>query len=271
MIKGAGVALRQSHFSAIIEAQPAVSWFEVLADHYVFSRGILLKKLRSVLADTPRVMHCTGMSLGGVDAMDYLYLDELRYLIDCLQPSWVSDHLSASKINGVFYPELLPIPYTQESLDNVCRRVDTVQSYLQRPLLLENPVVYALFEGNEFSEAAFLAELVKRTGCGILLDINNLYVNDVNHGVEPSVYFECLPSSSVKQMHLAGHVAYQHFLLDTHSQPVQEPVWQLYRSAMRYFKDVPTCIEWDSDIPAWSVLCDEVNKISEVIYEACAV
>ena len=268
MIAGAGVALRQSHFSTIIQTRPAVNWFEVLADHYLFSHGILIEKLLAVLSTTPRVMHCTGMSLGGVDELDYTYLDELRRLIDCVQPAWVSDHLSASKINGVFYPELLPIPYTQESLDNVCRRVDAVQDYLQRPLLIENPVVYAVFEDNEFSEAEFLSVLVNRTGCGILLDINNLYVNYINHGIAPSLYFDCLPFSAVKQMHLAGHIAYQHFLLDTHSQSVQEPVWQLYRSAIKHFQ-APTCIEWDSDIPSWSVLYEEVNKISGVVYEAC--
>lgn len=266
MIQGAGVGLRQAHFQAILENRPPINWFEILADQYLFSQGLLIEKLQQVLSETPRVMHCTGLSIGGVDPLDDRYMKELRRLVNIVQPVWVSDHLSVSRIQGRFYPELLPIPYTKASLDNVCRRVDQVQNYLQRPILLENAVVYAVFKQAEFSEADFLAEVFKKTGCGVLLDINNLYVNQVNHGIDPGSYFEALPRAAVKQMHLAGYSVDQGFLIDTHSQPVQAGVWPLYRAALGVFPAVPTCLEWDSDLPTWSVFAEEVAKISELLH-----
>lgn len=268
-IAGAGIGLRQAHFQAIQQDNDKPAWLEVLADHYLFSKGLLMQTLENVLGNTPRVMHCTGISIAGTDPLDLQYLEELRRLDQLIQPTWISDHLSASQLNGVFYPDLLPFPLTTESLAHVCRRVDAVQTRLKKPFLLENPVVYAIFKGNAFTEAEFLATVCKQTGCGILLDINNLYVNQINFGISAESYFETLDKASVKQMHLAGHVVYKNFLVDTHSQAVQAPVWDLYQSAIQTFGAVPTCIEWDSDIPSWATLKAEANKIQEVCYETC--
>ena len=269
MINGIGVALRRQHFQNIIQQRDSVPWLEVLADQFLNSHGILIDKLQTVIADIPCVMHCVGMSLAGCDPLEQAYLDDIKRLSDLINPAWISDHLSVSKINGIFYPELLPCPLTDESLQNCCERVNEVQHYLQKPLLLENPVQYAIFNNNTFTEPEFFNRLCAETNCAMLLDVNNLYVNQCNHGIDAEQYIDALNPQIVKQMHIAGHSQGDNLAVDTHGQAPQAAVIALYQYAIHKFGKVPTCLEWDRNIPSWDVMQQHCQQLSEASHETC--
>lgn len=266
-VRGAGVGLRPCHYREILATRPPVPWFEVLADNY-FSPGLALALLEQVRADYPVTLHSVGLSLGATDALDADYLARLRELAARVEPAWVSDHLAWIACDGTCLHELLPLPYTEESLAHVARRIEAAQEALGRQLLIENPSSYLTFRDSTLPEAQFLAELVARSGCALLLDINNAYVSAVNHGWDLAGYLEALPVGSVREIHLAGYEARAHHLFDTHGQRVHAPVWDWYARAIGRFGAVPTLIEWDTDIPPLAVLCEEAARATRYLREA---
>lgn len=269
MIQGNGLALRRKYFDNILQEQANIPWLEILADHYINHHGTLIEKLTQIVNKKACVMHCVGFSPAGLDPIEKNYLTEVNRLRDMIKPAWISDHLSVSHINGVFYPELLPFPLNQTWLEHCCQRIDSLQKALQTPFIIENAVHYAIFKDNTLDEATFLNQLCQQTGCGILLDINNLYVNQENHGIDVCAYLHRLDKRHIKQIHLAGYSEQENFLIDTHSREVQAPVWQLYKEAITLFGPIPTCLEWDNQLPAWSTLLNQLAKINEVNYAVC--
>jgi uncharacterized protein (UPF0276 family) len=267
-----GAGLRTRHFAHLLQRpQTKIDWFEAISENFMNSRGRPLRVLETIRQDYPVALHGVSLSIASTDGLDAAYLRRLADLIDRIDPFVVSDHLCFSRFRQYYLHDLLPFPLTERALDMVARNVDRVQTYLGRRIALENASVYLSFTRSEMSEAEFMRRLVKRTGCGILLDLNNLHVNLRNTGADPYEYFEKLPASSVLQMHLAGYSDPGTFYFDTHSAPVHEPVWDLFRQAMRLYPMVPVCIEWDENIPEFEVLEAEVEKArrirSEVISE----
>jgi len=256
-----GAGLRTRHFAHLLERpRTRIEWFEAISENFMNSRGRPLRVLEAVRRDYPVALHGVSMSIASTDGPDAAYLRRLSDLIDRIDPFVVSDHLCFSRYRQHYLHDLLPFPLTERALDVVAHNVDRVQSYLGRRIALENASVYLAFSRSEMSEAEFMRRLVERTGCGILLDLNNLYVNRRNTGADPLEYFEKLSPDSILQMHLAGYSDPGTFYFDTHSAPVYEPVWDLFRQAMRLYPMVPVCIEWDEDIPEFAVLEDEVDK-----------
>lgn len=264
----AGVGLRAPHYADILSTQPRTGWFEVHSENYFGAGGQPLHYLEQVRRLYPLSLHGVGLSLGSADAMDKEHLRKLKSLVRRVDPGLVSEHLSWGAIAGRHLNDLLPLPYTEEALDIVCAHVDEVQNFLGRQILVENISSYLRFRHSTMAEADFIAELLARTGCGLLFDINNLYVNTVNHGVDALAYLGKIPVDAVKEIHLAGFDHASGLLIDTHGKRVAQPVWELYRQAIERFGPVPTLIEWDTDIPPFSVLLEEAGKAQQVL-EAC--
>ncbi len=259
-LHGAGIGLRSQHYQHVLEQLPAVPWFEVLIDNYCNEGGRPLAMLDQVRRHYPVTFHGVGMSLGGVAALDSAYLQRLKALITRFDPVYVSDHLCWNNHAGLHGNDLFPIPYTRQAIDHVVARIQRVQEFLGRQILVENVSSYLSYRMSEMSEAAFLVEVVQRSGCGLLCDVNNIYVSAQNHDFDPETYLSCLPREAVKEMHLAGYEDQGDFLLDTHGARVQPPVWQLYQRALEILGPVPTLIEWDTNIPAFDVLMAERGK-----------
>lgn len=237
-----------------------MSWFELLADNHMADGGLTGAQLHAVCAHYPVTLHCVGMNLAGTDPLDRDYLRRVRVLRDRSAAAWVSDHLCFTAHNGRYYHELLPFPYTEESLAHVTGRVLAIQDLLGEQLVVENVSSYLRFAGATLSEAEFLAELARLTDCLLLLDVNNLYVNQINHGEDPDTVLAALPLERVREIHLAGHEQKDGWLLDAHNGPVSASVWALYARVARLLPEVPVLIEWDSDIPPLSVLLEEAVR-----------
>ena len=246
---GHGVGLRRDHYQRILSAPTRVDWFEAITENYMVPGGRALDILAKIRDRYPIVLHGVSLSIGSTDPLDEEYLDNLVGMIERFEPVWVSDHLCWTGVAGHNAHDLLPLPYTREALDHVVDRVGRVQERLGRPIALENPSSYVSFTRSEMPEWEFLAEVAKRSGCGILLDVNNVYVSSRNHRFDPLAYIEAVPVDSVWQFHLAGHSDKGTYLLDTHDHPVPDPVWKLYERAVRRFGAVSTLIEWDDRIP----------------------
>jgi uncharacterized protein len=261
----AGVGLRPVHYQQILTERPAVAWFEVHSENYFGPGGQPLHYLERVRDAYPLSLHCVGLCLGSTDALDRAHLQRLDELARRIEPSLVSEHLSWGRAGRRFLNDLLPLPYTEEAFAVVCDHIDEVQERLRRQILIENISSYVRFRHSTIPESEFIAGLVQRTGCGILLDINNLYVNDANHGVEPLAYIDALPADSVREIHLAGHDRAGGLLIDTHGTRVAEPVWALYRHAVDHFGPIATLIEWDTDIPPFEVLLGEADKAATIL------
>lgn len=260
-----GVGLRQPHYAKFLEsAVSGVSWLEILSDNYMFSHGLLRQKILQLREKYPMVLHGVGMNLGSVDPLDKNYLNALKKLADDLDVSWISDHLCWTALEGVHSHELLPLPFTQEALDTVVPKIHEAQAQLQRPLLIENVSTYWQPEQADFSEPEFINEIVKQTGCSILLDINNIHVCAHNHHFSAEEYLQTINRSAVKQFHLAGYTEHDNLLIDTHSTQVSESVWELYRKALQIFGEIPTNLEWDNDIPAWDVMENQLQQMREI-------
>ena len=260
----AGIGLRAQHHLELLEKRPQVEWLEVHCEDY-FGRGRPQRRvLEKIRPHYSLSLHSVGLSLGSTDPLRPEHLRELAQLVRDLDPIFVSEHLSWSSIDGRFANDLLPLPYTEEALHHMATRVCEVQELLKRQILIENVSSYLRFTCSEVSEWEFLAALVRQSGCGILLDVNNLYVSASNHGFDACTYLEGVPASAVQEFHLAGHVARrigQHeILIDSHSAHVSEAVWELFGVAVRRFGARPTLIEWDTDIPALEVLIAEAAK-----------
>jgi uncharacterized protein (UPF0276 family) len=257
---GLGVGLRNQHFSYLMQNDPQVDWFEIISENFMDNFGYARRVLERIASIRPVVMHGVSMSIGGTDSLDWNYLNSLKTLADFVKPKWISDHLCWTGVAHVNTHDLLPIPLTEESLLHVIGRVRQVQEFLERPLVLENPSTYLQFKESTFPEWDFLSELVKETGCGLLLDVNNVYVSGFNHGFDPEHYIRNLPHSSIVQIHLAGPADCGQYLVDTHDQPVPTPVWHLYKLAQELTGGVSTLLEWDANIPDFPDLVAELNK-----------
>jgi hypothetical protein len=259
----AGVGLRFPHHEHVLQARPGVPWLEVHAENY-FGGGSARHTLESIRHHYPLSLHGVGLSLGSAGDLDPAHLRRLADLVDMMQPGLVSEHLSWSVAGGRYLADLLPLPMTEEALTVVCRHVQQAQEALRRPLLLENPSSYLQFSHSSIPEYEFLATVADRTGCGILCDVNNIFVSASNHGWDPLRYLDALPAASVGEFHLAGHAEVtlasgRCVRIDSHGTRVAAPVWALYEEALRRIGPRPTLIEWDTDIPAFDVLLDEAS------------
>jgi hypothetical protein len=257
---GLGVGLRNQHFAHLMRHEPEVDWFEIISENFIDNFGYARHVLERVAARRPVVMHGVSLSIGSTDPLDFDYLRRLKSLADFVRPAWVSDHLCWTGVAGVNTHDLLPMPLNEESLHHVAARVRRVQDFLERPLVLENPSSYLEFKDSTIDEWDFLSELARETACGLLLDVNNVYVSAYNHGFDPAHYVRSLPREAVVQIHVAGPTDCGRYLVDTHNQPVPAPVWELYRLAQELTGGVSTLLEWDANIPDFPDLVAELRK-----------
>lgn len=268
----AGVGLRFRHHREVLESRPAAAWFEVHTENYM-GGGTAPAILDTIRRDYPVSLHGTGLSLGSAEGLDPAHLARVQELVERVEPVLVSEHLSFSVASGTYLADLLPLPMTEETLGIVCRHVEQVQDHLKRPILVENPSTYLQFRHSTIPEWEFLALLARRTGCGILCDVNNIYVSASNHGWRASVYLAALPPEAIGEIHLAGHSVRRiddarTLRIDDHGSRVAPEVWALYAEALARFGPVPTVIEWDTDVPPMAVLLEEAAHAAELIEEA---
>lgn len=263
---GFGLGLRSTHYEQILRESPNIGWFEIISENYISAHKGYIQYLLDLREKYPIIMHGVSLSIGGIDPFDYDYLSKLKNLADILEAPWVSDHICYTGINGKNSHDLLPIPYTEESLKHLISRINEVQDYLKRPLIFENASTYIEFASSSISEPEFLNELCKNTGCGILLDINNIYVSSYNHDFSAKSYIDQISAEYIVQYHLAGHKNCGDYIIDTHNDHVIDEVWQLYEYTLENKGFRSSMIEWDDDIPEFSILMNEINKAKQ-IYE----
>ncbi len=267
----AGIGLRAPHYLEVLETRPPVGWLEAHSENYFGAGGKPLYYLERIRAHYPLSLHGIGLSIGSTDALNSRHLDRLKTLIRRFEPVLVSEHLSWSSVGGRYLNDLLPLPYTEEALAHMVRRVSQVQDYLERQILIENVSSYLQYTESTLPEWEFIAALTERSGCGLLLDVNNIYVSACNHGFDPGVYLQAIPAAAVREIHLAGFTVnrfgQREILIDTHNQRVYPQVWALYRQAVRRFGPIPTLIEWDTDLPALEVLVDEARRADAIVGE----
>lgn len=259
-----GLGLRTVHYEEILAAKPKVDWFELLSENYMVPGGKPLHHLDRIRADFPVVMHGVSLSIGGTDPLDQAYLKELKALAERVQPQWISDHLCWTGFAAKNLHDLLPLPYTPEAVEHVARRVEAVQEFLGRRLLLENVSTYVTFRHSEMEEWEFLSEIARRADCDILLDVNNIYVSAFNHGFDARRYIDSVPAHRVKQIHLAGHSNCGTHIIDTHDAAIIDAVWDLYAYTVRKIGPVPTMIERDDHIPPLADLLEELELARRV-------
>jgi uncharacterized protein (UPF0276 family) len=257
---GIGVGLRTVHFGHILSRRPAVDWFEVLSENFMDTRGRPLCVLDQVAERYPIALHGVSMSIGGTDPLDCEYLRKLKALATRTRAHWVSDHLCWTGVAGRNVHDLLPMPYNEEALRHTAARVRQVSEILERPLVLENPSSYVEFAASSMPEWEFLTRLGEEANCGLLLDVNNVYVSSFNHGFDPRVYIDSIPAGRVVQYHVAGHTNKGTHILDSHSDHAAAEVWELFRRSCRRTGNVSTLYEWDEDIPDFEVLHAEALK-----------
>lgn len=263
----AGIGLRAPHVARVRDSRPPIGWLEAHSENYFVDGGPALASLEAIRADYPVSLHGVGLSLGSADPLDGEHLARLKRLAARIEPSAVSEHLCWSHVDGRHLNDLMPLPLTDEVLALVCDRVDAVQYALGRTLLVENVSSYLRFADDAIAEWDFVAAVARKTGCKLLFDINNVYVNAVNHGFDPQAYLAAIPAEQVAEIHLAGFDAGGACLIDTHGSRVAPPVWALYRDAIDRFGPKPTLIEWDTDIPALEILLDEAGKAQTILSE----
>jgi uncharacterized protein (UPF0276 family) len=271
---GAGIGLRAPHHLRVLSESPAVAWFEAHTENYFADGGAHVEVLTRIRANYPLSLHGVGLSLGSTDPIDGAHLERVRRAVQRFEPALVSEHLSWSSVGGRFANDLLPLPYTEEALRHVSSRIAQAQDFLGRRILIENVSSYLQFDCSRMPEWEFVSAVAAESGCGILLDLNNIYVAACNFGFEPQRYLDAMDPGAVLEIHLAGHGSIelqgQELLIDTHGTPVCDAVWDLYRAALRRFGDVPTLIEWDTDIPALEVLMAEAAKAEALRADAHA-
>ncbi len=257
---GCGVGLRSEHYKSILDHWPKMDWFEAITENFMDSEGQPIAILEKIRARYPIGLHGVSLSIGSADGVNPVYLEKLEKLAERIKPAIISDHLCWTGIGGENLHDLLPLPFTEEAIDHVVRHVDVVQSKLKRTILLENVSSYVTYKHSTLSEWEFLSEVARRSGCGILLDINNIYVNAFNHKFDASTYIQSIPVEAVGQFHLAGHSRRGNFLFDTHNDYTIEPVWKLYEEALARFGKTTTLIEWDANIPVFEELAKEAKR-----------
>lgn len=261
---GFGLGLRTEHYQTILNEKPAIDWFEIITENYLVPGGkphYYLEKIRELY---PLVMHGVSMSIGSVDPLDYQYLKEVKALANKIKPQWISDHLCWTGIQGKNSHDLLPLPYTEESISHVVDRINQVQDFLQQRILIENVSSYVSYKQSAMTEWDFLKEISQRADCYILLDINNIYVNSINHEFMPETYLSVLPKERIYQIHLAGHSDEGDYIIDTHDHEIVNPVWDLYALALEKYGFISTMIERDDKIPPLSSLILELNKARKI-------
>jgi hypothetical protein len=262
---GVGLGLRTVHYSHIVREHPAVDWFEVLSENYMQTAGRPLDFLDAIAERYPIVMHGVSLSIGSTDLLDRAYLTELRALRDRTRARWVSDHLCWTGVAGKNTHDLLPLPYTEESLRHVVDRVRAVQDFLGAPLALENPSTYVEHAGASMREWEFLARLADEADCALLLDVNNLFVSAYNHGFDPATYLAAMPFDRVFKFHVAGHTDHGTHLIDSHIGPVPDEVWKLLGQAHRKSGGASVLLEWDAEIPSFEVTHAEALRAKDFI------
>lgn len=265
---GLGLGLRHVHFDHIQANWPAVDWFEAISENFMFSEGRPRHVLREVAARYPVVLHGVSLSIGSTAPVNFDYMRALKLLADEVQPQWISDHLCWTGVLGVNTHDLLPLPLTDEAFRHTAERIKIVQDFLERPLILENPSTYLSFTHSTIAEPEFLSGLVAETGCGLLLDVNNVYVTCFNGGLDPVAYIESLPHQSIVQMHLAGHQHCGTHIIDTHDRPVVDQVWELFRLAWQKTGGISTLLEWDGNIPDFDACLNELHKAKQFMSDA---
>lgn len=260
---GFGIGLRSAHYAYIERHWPPVDWFEVISENFMDSRGRPRHVLDEIAARYPVVAHGVSLSIGSADPLDRDYLRRLKRLVDEIEPAWVSDHVCWTGIGGVNTHDLVPIPFTEESLAHVVARAKVVQEILERPLVLENPSSYVTYVASTMPEWEFLARMAEDADCGLLLDVANVRVSSVNHGFDPLEYLSALPHERIVQLHLAGHDELDTHIVDTHDRPVSDATWELYRAAYELTGGVSTLVEWDDRLPPFQEVHAEVLKAKD--------
>jgi len=260
-----GIGLRSPHVSEIAATRPAIGFLEVHAENYM-AETPALDRLLELRRDYPVSLHGVALSLGSAEELDRRHLGRFKALIERIEPMLVSEHLAWSAIGGAYLNDLLPLPYTEASLDLFCRHVEEAQEALGQRLLIENPSAYLRYRYSPIPEPEFIGEVARRTGCGILCDVNNIYVSAWNFGFDPVAYLDALPVDAIGEIHLAGHHAAEDvdILIDDHGSRVAKPVWELHAAALWRFGPVPTLIEWDTNLPALEILLDEARHAQEL-------
>lgn len=265
---GFGVGLRPPHYQDFLDHDQPVDFVEIISENFMVDGGRPLHVLDRIRERYPVAMHGVSMSVGSADGIGSLYLGKLKRLADRIDPLWVSDHLCWTAIDGFNSHDLLPVPYCEEALEIVAVNIMQAQDALQRSILIENPSSYVTFAQDDMSEWQFMSELCKRTGCGILLDVNNIFVSASNHGFDALAYLDGIPAHHVRQIHLAGHSQGKGLLIDTHDQPVPDGVWALYRRAIGLVGDVATMVERDDNIPPLPELLAELDMARDIAADA---
>jgi len=269
-ILGCGVGLRAEHYDIVTREHPKMDWFEAISENFMDSGGRPIWILEEIRRHYPLALHGVSLSIGSADPLNERYLTRLKALVERIDPLIVSDHLCWTGVDQENLHDLLPLPFTEEALGHVVDRVQQVQAFLRRRILLENVSTYLTYRHSRMPEWEFLTEVARLSGRGILLDINNVYVNSFNHRFDPYAYLDAIPAEWVGQFHLAGHTNKGAYLFDTHSRAVIAEVWNLYRHALRRFGPVATLIEWDEDIPSFPELSEEAVKAREMYETICA-
>jgi uncharacterized protein (UPF0276 family) len=262
---GIGVGLRTAHYTHILGCWPAVDWFEILSENYMLTKGRPLRILDEITERYPVAMHGVSLSIGSTDPLDLEYLAELKALRNRTQARWVSDHLCWTGVAGRNTHDLLPMPFTEEALRHVTSRVRQAQDVLEAPLVLENPSSYVELAASTMSEWEFLSRVAEEADCGILLDVNNIYVSAYNHGFDPGTYLDAIPYDRVVQLHVAGHTNHGTHLVDTHIGPVIDPVWELLADAYRRAGGASVLLEWDAEIPPFDQVHHEARRAERSI------
>jgi len=257
---GLGLGLRSEHFEHILSTSPEVDWFEVISENFMDSFGRPRYILKQIAERYPVVVHGVSMSIGSTDPLNPDYLKSLKTLADEVQPAWISDHLCWTGVLTTNSHDLLPLPLNEESLKHVCNRIKQVQEYLERPLIVENPSTYASFKNSNIPEWEFLRLMTEETGCGLLLDVNNVYVSSFNNDFDPVAYIKGLPHDKIIQMHLAGHQNMGNYIIDTHDREVTNQVWKLFQMTYQLASDASILLEWDGNIPEFDVYHAELMK-----------
>lgn len=269
-----GIGLRAEHYRDLLERRPPLAFVEVHSENYFGAGGAPFYFLEQARAHYPLSLHGVGLSLGSSDPLNREHLRQLKSLIQRFEPALVSDHLSWSSVGGVFLNDLLPLPYTEEALAHFSTRVAQAQDYLGRELLIENPSSYLQYTESAIPEWEFLAEVARTSGCGLLLDVNNIYVSSQNHGFDAHRYLQSLPAAAIKEIHLAGYTVNRYpegeMLIDSHNALVSEPVWELYAQAIRQVGPRPTLIEWDSDLPPLDTLLGQAGLADAILAREAA-
>lgn len=265
---GAGIGLRREHFDALPKTARRIDWLEVIPENFLTFGGKPRRTLDACVERWPIVSHGLSLNLGGPDVLDAAYLDQLRSLTRRLASPFFSDHLAYSALGGRQLHDLLPLPFSREAVAHVVPRLRQAMDAVELPFALENPTYYARMPGSELDEAAFLRAVAEEADCGLLLDVNNVYVNSRNHGYDPKAFLEALPLERVVQVHLAGHHLRGELIIDTHGAPVADPVWELYRYLLSRIGPVSTLIEWDHELPALEVVLDEADRARTLLQQA---